>query len=174
MQFVARPCANHGGGAAFINGATMNIVTRSRYGKKAVANLTRDVYNARNLVVPTSKSFPWAVQLQALTFMFYTVDSEVKQRIENDIRTAQQDMEMYEKEKVEINRGIKQIGEEDEVFKQRLVSLVFLVLTRRLAQRTLKSAVNSRKIAITKEEKRLVTAKSRLCKGLCFTPNLQL
>lgn len=63
--------------------------------------------------------------LQALTFFFYTVDSDVKQRIETDIRTAQQDMEMYEKEKVEINQGIKQIGEEDEVFKQRLVSLVF-------------------------------------------------
>jgi len=30
---------------------------------------------------------------------------------------------MYEKEKVEINEGITQTGEEDEVFKQRLVSL---------------------------------------------------
>ena len=42
---------------------------------------------------------------------------------------------MYEKEKVEINRGIKQIGEEDEVFKQRLVSFVLLTLTRRQAQK---------------------------------------
>lgn len=31
---------------------------------------------------------------------------------------------MYEREKVEINQGIKQIGELDEVFKERLVSLV--------------------------------------------------
>ena len=37
---------------------------------------------------------------------------------------------MYEREKVEINQGIKQIGEEDEVFKQRLVRLVFLALIR--------------------------------------------
>lgn len=58
MQLVARPCANHGGGASFINGATMNNVSRSRYGKRAVGNITRDVYNARNLVVPTSKHFP--------------------------------------------------------------------------------------------------------------------
>ena len=63
-------------------------------------------------------------------FFFYTVDSEVKQRIENNIRTAQQDMEMYEKEKVEINQGIKQIGELDEVFKERLVSPVLLALVR--------------------------------------------
>lgn len=62
--------------------------------------------------------------------LYLTVDSEVKKRIENDIRNAQQDMEMYEKEKVEINQGIKQIGEEEEVFKQRLVRLIFLALTR--------------------------------------------
>ena len=37
---------------------------------------------------------------------------------------------MYEREKVEINQGIKQIGEEDEVFKKRLVCLLFLALTR--------------------------------------------
>ena len=37
---------------------------------------------------------------------------------------------MYEKEKVEINQGIKQIGELDEVFKERLVSPVFLALVR--------------------------------------------
>ena len=35
---------------------------------------------------------------------------------------------MYEKEKVEINHGIKQIGEQDEVFKQRLVRLLFLAI----------------------------------------------
>ena len=111
----------------------MNIVTRSRYGK--VANMTRDV---RNLAVPTSKPFPWAVYGKRLrSFYIYTVDSDVKQRIENDIRTAQLDMEMYEKEKVEINQGTKQIGEEDEVFKQRLVGLVFLTLTRWQAQKNL-------------------------------------
>ena len=70
MQLVARPCANHGGGATFINGLTMNIVTRSRYGRKAVANMTRDVYNARNLVVPTSKPFPWTAYCNSLRSFF--------------------------------------------------------------------------------------------------------
>jgi hypothetical protein len=73
MQLVARPCANHGGGATFINGATMNVVTRSRYGKKAIGNMTRDVYNARNLVVPTSKLYPQAVLLKVLTFFIQLI-----------------------------------------------------------------------------------------------------
>lgn len=74
---------------------------------------------------------------------------------------------MYEKEKVEINQGINQIGEADEVFKERLVSFcIFGVYSCDRLKSSLKNAVNSRKIAITKEEKRLVTAKSRLCKSL--------
>ena len=78
---------------------------------------------------------------------------------------------MYEKEKVEINQGIKQIGEEDEVFKQRLVSLVFFCVNPMIGSKDhLKNAVNSRKAAITREEKRLVTAKSRLCKNFLI-PN---
>lgn len=82
-------------------------------------------------------------------------------------------MEMYENEKLKINQGINKIGEEDEVFKQRLVSLIPPALCDRLKS-SLKSAVSSRKIAITKEEKRLITAKSRLCKSLssCFIPAL--
>ena len=63
-----------------------------------------------------------------ILFSLFTVDSQVKQRIEADIRTAQQDMEIYEKEKVQINRGLNKIGEEDEVFKERLVSLLLLAL----------------------------------------------
>ena len=75
MQLVARPCANHGGGATFINGATMNIVTRSRYGKRAIANMTRDVYNARNLVVPTSKLFSLGCLLQNADVPFFLLYS---------------------------------------------------------------------------------------------------
>lgn len=127
MQLVARPCPNHGGGATFINGATMNIVTRSRYGKRAIGNMTRDVYNARNLVVPTSKLY-LKLSPANTDVLFFIVDSEVKQRIEADIRNAQLEMEMYEKEKVEINQGIAKTAEEDEGFKERLVSTAFLAL----------------------------------------------
>lgn len=84
--------------------------------------MTKDVYNARNLVVPTSKLYiPDFICYKQLTF-FETVDSELKRRIEADIRTAQQDMDMYENSKAEINRGLEEIGEEDKVFKKRSVS----------------------------------------------------
>jgi hypothetical protein len=55
MQLVARPTDKHPGGASFINGNTMNNVTRSRYGRKAIGNVTRDVPQAKNLTTPTSK-----------------------------------------------------------------------------------------------------------------------
>jgi hypothetical protein len=45
-----------GGGANFIAGTTLNIVGRSRYGKRAMQNMTRDVKQARNLVAATSAS----------------------------------------------------------------------------------------------------------------------
>ena len=60
MAMVARPIpeAHHGGGATFINGTTMNIVTRSRYGRKAVTNMTRDIQKARNLTTQSSQYLP--------------------------------------------------------------------------------------------------------------------
>lgn len=57
MQAVSRVAPNGmGGGANFINGSTLNIVTRSRYGRKAVGNLTREIRAARNLVAATSET----------------------------------------------------------------------------------------------------------------------
>lgn len=44
-----------GGGATFINGMTMNIVSRSRYGRKAIGNMTRDIQQARNLVTAVGR-----------------------------------------------------------------------------------------------------------------------
>lgn len=55
MECVGRPSANHSGGATFIHGKTMNVVSRSRYGKKALSNLTRGIGEARNLKAPPSK-----------------------------------------------------------------------------------------------------------------------
>lgn len=39
-----------GGGATFIAGKVINMVQRSRYGKRAAQNTTREVRPARNLV----------------------------------------------------------------------------------------------------------------------------
>lgn len=55
MEAVARFGPNgSGGGATFINGMTMNNVSRSKYGRRAIGNMTRDIPPARNLVAATS------------------------------------------------------------------------------------------------------------------------
>ena len=51
MEAVGRPAT--GGGASFICGLTINIVQRSRYGSRALNNMTRDIPRARNLTVQT-------------------------------------------------------------------------------------------------------------------------
>lgn len=51
MEAVGRP--ETGGGASFVCGLTMNVVQRSRYGSRALNNITRDIPRARNLTVQT-------------------------------------------------------------------------------------------------------------------------
>ena len=56
MEVVSRPGARgEAGGANFVAGSIMNMVQRSRYGKKAPQNMTRDVRPARNLAESTSE-----------------------------------------------------------------------------------------------------------------------
>ena len=57
MALVARPIPDfhYPGGANFINGRTLNIVTRSKYGRKAIGNMTRDIPEARNFTAPNSE-----------------------------------------------------------------------------------------------------------------------
>lgn len=40
------------GGGTFVNGTAINNVTRSKYGNRAVGNMTREMGQARNFVVP--------------------------------------------------------------------------------------------------------------------------
>ena len=51
MEVVSRT-----GGGNYIVGNTMNMVTRSQYGRRLPQNLTRDVRQARFLVGPASMS----------------------------------------------------------------------------------------------------------------------
>lgn len=53
MEAVGRQ--ETGGGASFVCGNTLNIVQRSRYGSRALNNMTRDIPRARNLTVQTGK-----------------------------------------------------------------------------------------------------------------------
>ena len=56
MRLVTRDGPNGpGGGASFFNGTTYNIVNRSRYGKRAVANMTREIRPSRTLRVVMSE-----------------------------------------------------------------------------------------------------------------------
>jgi hypothetical protein len=51
MEAVTR---GPGGGANYIVGRVMNQVSRSRYGRRAVQNMTREIKDARNLIVAAS------------------------------------------------------------------------------------------------------------------------
>jgi hypothetical protein len=52
MEAVSRT-----GGGSYIVGKTMNVVTRSQYGRRLPQNLTRDVREARILAGPVGMSF---------------------------------------------------------------------------------------------------------------------
>ena len=47
--------AARAGGANYIVGRVMNVVNRSRYGKRLAQNLTREVQTARNLAYATGE-----------------------------------------------------------------------------------------------------------------------
>ena len=66
---VGRPKDRHPGGAAFVSRDTMNVVSRSRYGMKALTNMTRDVGQPRNLTVPTSECCSLRVLIGLLEFV---------------------------------------------------------------------------------------------------------
>ncbi|KAF9528049.1 P-loop containing nucleoside triphosphate hydrolase protein [Crepidotus variabilis] len=102
MNYVARPIpeARHAGGANFINGNTLNIVTRSRYGSHAVSNMTRDIQKARSLTKQA-------------------VDPENKQRIDAEMREAHQEMEMWEEEKNKLKSDNANLSNQQQDFDRR-------------------------------------------------------
>ncbi|KAF8237930.1 P-loop containing nucleoside triphosphate hydrolase protein [Tricholoma matsutake] len=105
MEAVARFEPNgSGGGATFINGMTMNNVSRSRYGRKAIGNVTRDIQPARNLVTAH-------------------VDPEIKQKIDASIASNKQDIAMCDNERKELEEQMKSVLEEDKEFQKRYESI---------------------------------------------------
>lgn len=75
------------GGATFIAGRVSNNVTRSRYGKQAAQNMTRDVRNAQNLKSLGSK-FDSRFIYRPHSYVL-AVDTELKRNLENTIRDGQ-------------------------------------------------------------------------------------
>ncbi|TFK69418.1 hypothetical protein BDN72DRAFT_614626 [Pluteus cervinus] len=97
MNMVARV----GGGANFTSGSSMNTVTRSRYGKRALGNMTRDIKPARNLVAST-------------------VDPEVKRRLDDAINESRQAITIIESQRAEIDAQHKIVMAEDSEILTRL------------------------------------------------------
>ncbi|KAJ3504973.1 hypothetical protein NLJ89_g7660 [Agrocybe chaxingu] len=100
MEIVARPSSLHPGGANFVFGSTMNIVSRSRYGRKAVSNLTRDVPNARNLTAPS-------------------IDPAVKQRLDEALAQASTQLSLAEEAIKELKQAMSALDPEKKICEQK-------------------------------------------------------
>lgn len=87
MRFLANAPGN---GANFITGRTMNQVGKSRYGRKAVQNMTRDIRDARSL---NSVSGTSGLYVGSACLMNIVVDTERIARLNNELNEIRQDME---------------------------------------------------------------------------------
>ncbi|KAH7887410.1 hypothetical protein F5I97DRAFT_1925860 [Phlebopus sp. FC_14] len=93
-----------GGGATFIAGNVINTVQRSRYGKRAAQNMTRDVRPARNLVSST-------------------VDPEVKRKLDQTIQEARQALEVINEDANTLAAEERAIRSEEAQFKKKYEAL---------------------------------------------------
>ncbi|KAG1892038.1 P-loop containing nucleoside triphosphate hydrolase protein [Suillus subluteus] len=100
MEAVSRD----GSGAKFIAGRVMNTVSRSRYGKRAAANMTKDLRPARNLVSSTSK---WDA-----------VDPEIKKKLDQTIQEARQALEVINEDANNLAAEEREIRAEEALFKK--------------------------------------------------------
>ncbi|KAF8634626.1 hypothetical protein AX15_000803 [Amanita polypyramis BW_CC] len=105
MRLVTRDGPNGaGGGANFFNGATHNIVTRSRYGRRAVANMTREIRPGR-------------------TLRAVTIDPEVKRRYDQTIATAQQELAILDEERAGLEADLNVVRQEDKLIEDKLTDI---------------------------------------------------
>ncbi|KAG2141629.1 P-loop containing nucleoside triphosphate hydrolase protein [Suillus cothurnatus] len=95
MEAVSRD----GGGAKFIAGRVMNTVSRSRYGKRAAANMTKDLRPARNLVSST-------------------IDPEIKKKLDQTIQEARQALEVINEDANNLAAEEREIRAEEALFKK--------------------------------------------------------
>ncbi|KIK34846.1 hypothetical protein CY34DRAFT_812613, partial [Suillus luteus UH-Slu-Lm8-n1] len=95
MEAVSRD----GVGAEFIVGRVMNTVSRSRYGKRAATNMTRDLHLARNLVSST-------------------IDPEIKKKLDQTIQEAMQALEVINGGANNLAAGEREIRAEEALFKK--------------------------------------------------------
>ncbi|KAH6912408.1 hypothetical protein BKA70DRAFT_1421971 [Coprinopsis sp. MPI-PUGE-AT-0042] len=90
----AMELVGHSGGAWFTNGRTMNQVSKSRYGKRAVGNMTRDIQDAKSFVHPP-------------------VDTAAQQKYQDEINGYRLEIEAAEEKKSELVPLIEAISARD-------------------------------------------------------------
>lgn len=124
MQAVTRvgPNGRGGTGASFIVGSVVHQVSRSRYGKRAVQNMTRDVKPARNLVNASGTYYLKCCVVPQIFTCLLTVDQEAKSRIESEMREYQAELDMALARQKELDDEKLAMDAEDEGFKKRMVS----------------------------------------------------
>lgn len=105
MEVVSRlGPRGEGGGATFIAGNVINTVQRSRYGKRAAQNMTRDVPLAQSLVSST-------------------IDPEVKRRLDQVIQEARQALENTNEDASRLAAEERTIRGEEAQFKKNFEAL---------------------------------------------------
>ncbi|KAF9554516.1 P-loop containing nucleoside triphosphate hydrolase protein [Agrocybe pediades] len=104
MDYVARPVGSYGGGATFVNGRTSNAVTRSRYGKRAINNMTRDLNPARAFTVPM-------------------VDPEAKRKVDEIIKNCKMRIDMIDSQKKELQKKQNELDKELKDFEERVAAI---------------------------------------------------
>jgi hypothetical protein len=126
-----------GGGATFIAGPVMNIVTRSRYGKKVAQNLTRDVRRARNLAESA-------------------IDPAEKQRIDDKIKTAKTALAAIEEETNKLSEEDAELQKDDKEYKKEHAALT----ARKQTVVKAGQRIESLQIKINAEQKKLLDAQN--------------
>ncbi|KAH7912946.1 hypothetical protein BJ138DRAFT_1147123 [Hygrophoropsis aurantiaca] len=128
----AMEAVSKAGGANFVAGNTLNIVTRSRYGQRLAQNMTRDVRPARNLVNTA-------------------IDPEVKQKLDADIRAARQALDVINKDAEDLASSEREIRGEEAKFKKNFEAL-----------ENRKKAVNDQKRRLAQLAARIETSKDKI------------
>ncbi len=103
----------------------MNIVPRSRYGSRAMNNLTRDIQRARNLTVQTGSSplnsFLFASDLiNVVQIWVFSVDPEVRRQAEETVRACQEQLTMFEEEREDLDKRQAAMKAEDAKIEERI------------------------------------------------------
>jgi len=121
MAAVARPRPNHPGGATFVTGTTLNIVSRSHYGRK-----TRQHDPRRAPRESLRVRFHSTISLMVGCIeVLLSVDLETKRRHDEMMKMASQEKHLFDETRKELDLKPKGLTEEDNVFEARTVSLPY-------------------------------------------------